>query len=291
MTNEHIQARFAELGHTIDLTDIETRTSVLTEQFKVPVKDAESSVVSFFLRQFGVDRANYYEGSSGGNIDVSIADIPSGEGNWVNLRVKFVNEWESTSDFIRQTGLIGDETGQIKFVLWANAGLKEMEKDKCYMLENLVTNVYNDKLSVTFNKTSTITEIDEDVEVGYTTSTFTGVLVSVKSGSGLIKRCTKCNRAMKSGTCAEHGNVEGTDDLRIMAVLDNGIDTMDILLNREMTELVWKHTMEDASVMALNALDASAVVEDMHNALVGRYYTVSGSLMDTMMLVSECEAI
>ena len=290
MTNEHIQTRFAELGHTIDMSEIESRMSTLTDQFKVPQSDAESSVVSHFLRQLGVERADYYEGSSG-NQTVSIADIPQEEGKWINLRVKFVKEWDTTSDFIRQSGLIGDETGQVKFVSWTNAGLKEMVEGKCYVLENVVTNVYNDKVSVTFNKTSTITEIDEDIKVGYTISTFTGVLVAIKGGSGLIKRCTTCNRAMKSGTCSEHGNVEGTNDMRIMAVLDNGVNTMDVLLNKELTESVWKHTMEEASNMAFDTLDASTVVEDMHNTLVGRYYTMSGSLMDTMLLVNECEVI
>ena len=291
MTHETIQSRFAELGHTIDLSEIEARMSTLTEQFKVPVSDAESSVVSYFMRQFGVKREDYYEGSFGENPTVAVSDIPTDEGKWINLRIKFVKEWDSTSDYIRQTGLVGDETGQVKFVAWTNAGIEEMVEGKCYVLENVVTNVYNDKVSVTFNKTSIITEIDEDIEVGYTTSVFTGVLVAIKGGSGLIKRCNTCNRAMKSGTCSEHGNVEGTNDMRIMAVLDNGIETMDVLLNREITESVWGPTMDEASKMAFDALDASVVVDDMHNTLVGRYYTMSGSLMDTMLLVTECEAI
>ena len=288
MTNETIQSKFAELGHTIDLSEIEARMSTLTEQFKVPVSDAESSVVSYFLRQLGVDKADYYTGS-GENQTVSIADIPQEEGKWINLRVKFVKEWDTTSDFIRQSGLIGDETGQVKFVLWMNAGLQEMVEGKCYTLDNIVTNVYNDRVSVSFNKTSTITEIDDDITVGYTTSEFTGALVAIKDGSGLIKRCPECHRALKSGDCSEHGSVEGSADLRIMAAIDNGIESQDILLNRDMTEIVWKHTWDDATKMATDALDANAVIEDMRNALVGRYYIVSGSMMESMLLVNEME--
>ena len=288
MTNETIQSKFAELGHTIDLSEIEARMSTLTEQFKVPVSDAESSVVSYFLRQLGVDKADYYTGS-GENQTVSIADIPQEEGKWINLRVKFVKEWDTTSDFIRQSGLIGDETGQVKFVLWMNAGLQEMVEGKCYTLDNIVTNVYNDRVSVSFNKTSTITEIDDDITVGYTTSEFTGALVAIKDGSGLIKRCPECHRALKSGDCSEHGSVEGSADLRIMAAIDNGIESQDILLNRDMTEIVWKHTLDDATKMATDALDANVVIEDMRNALVGRYYIVSGSMMESMLLVNEME--
>ena len=290
MTNERIQTRFAELGHTIDITEIESRMSTLTDQFKVPQSDAESSVVSHFLRQLGVDRADYYTGS-GENQTVSIADIPQEEGKWINLRVKLVDIWDSTSDYIRQTGIVGDETGQVKFVAWTNAGLEEMVEGKCYMLDNVVTNVYNDRVSVTFNKTSVIEEISDDIEVGYTITEFTGALLAIKDNSGLIKRCPECHRALKSGECIEHGSVEGTNDLRIMAVLDDGASTQDILLNREMTEMLWGHTLDDATKMSIEALDSGVVLEDMRNGLVGRYYTVSGSMMENMMLVESMEAI
>jgi len=291
MTNEIIQARFAELGHEVELSDIENRISVLTGQFKVPIKDAESSVVSFFLRQLGVDRADYYEGSTGGQVDVSVADIPQKEDNWVNLRVKFVKEWDTTSDFIRQTGLVGDETGQIKFVIWANSGLHEMTEGKCYSLDNIVTNVYNERVSVSLNRTSVITELDDDIEVGFTTAEFTGALVMIKEGSGLIKRCPECNRALKSGTCSEHGNVEGEYDLRIMGVLDNGVDMRDILLGRELTEQLWGHSLEDGTKMAIDALDASIVLDDMRNSLVGRYYSATGSMMEYTMLAEFCDVV
>lgn len=290
MTSKQIKSKFAELGHDTELSDIENRISVLTGQFKVPIDESETSVVSYFLRHFNVDRADYYTGS-GDNQTVTIADIPQEDGEWINLRVKLVDIWDSTSDYIRQTGLVGDATGRTKFIMWANSGLEEMIKDKCYLLENVVTNEYNDKISVTFNKTSAITEIDDTIEVGYTTTEYTGVLVAIKPSSGLIKRCPECKRALKSGTCSEHGNVSGTYDLRIMGILDDGVSTQDILLNKEMTESVWGHTIAHAMKMATEALDAAVVLDDMNAKLVGKYYTVSGSDMGEMLLLNECEAI
>ena len=290
MTTEQIVSRFAELGAEIDNDEVESRISVLTDQFKVPLADAENSVISYFLRSTDIERSNYYAGS-GGNMSVSITDLPHEDGKWVNLRVKLTDIWDIPSESITQIGLVGDDTGKIKFVIWKNAGLDCMELGKSYTIDNVVTNVYNGNVSVTLNKTSVITEIDDDIEVGDASAEYTGVMVQIKNGSGLIKRCPECNRALRSGTCAEHGNVAGTNDLRIMATLDNGEYVQDVLFGCEKTEDVWGHTLDEAVEMAIESLDAGVVMEDMVSNLVGRYYTISGGKMDTTIFVNECEAI
>lgn len=290
MTAKDIQSRFAGLGVEISEDDIESRIKTLTEKFKVPVSDAENSVISYFLRDSGIERGEYYTGS-GGNQTVSVADLPQDKGQWVNLRVKLTDIWDTTSEHITQTGLIGDETGKTKFVLWRNACLGEMELDKSYILENVVTSVYLDRVSITLNKTSVITEIDDDIEVGGSSVEYTGVMVKIKDGSGLIKRCPECNRALRSGTCAQHGNVDGVNDLRIMAVFDDGLSYQDAIFNRELTEALWEHTLDGAVSLAVEALDASVVMEDMERALVGKYYTVSGGIAETTLIVKEFKVI
>ena len=290
MTAKDIQSRFAELGEEISEDDIESRIKTLTEKFKVPVNEAENSVVSYFLRASGIERGEYYAGS-GGNQTVSVADLPQDEGQWVNLRAKLTDIWDTTSEHITQTGLIGDETGKTKFVLWRNSGLGEMELDKSYLLENVVTSVYMERVSITLNKMSVITEIDDDIEVGGSSAEYTGVMVKIKPGSGLIKRCPECNRALRSGTCAQHGNVDGINDLRIMAVLDDGMSSQDVIFDRELTEALWEHTLEGAVALAIEALDAHVVMEDMERVLVGKYYTVSGGIADTTLIVNEFKVI
>lgn len=290
MSAEQIVERFAELGATIEVDEVKSRIETLTIQFKVPESDAISSVVSYFLRNTGIERGDYYTGS-GENPMMSISDLPQEDGVWCNLRAKVVDIWETSSEHMSQIGLIGDETGRTKFVIWKNAGLPDMVEGKSYMIENVVTNLYNERISITFNKTSTITEIDDDIEVGDTTTSYTGVLVSIKNGSGLIKRCPECNRRTVGGACTEHGNVDGVYDVRIMGVMDDGVSTQDVLLNREVTEVLWGHSLEDAVQMAVESLDADVVVEDMRTSLVGKYYTVQGSIADTMLLVKDCEAV
>ena len=290
MTATQITERFSELGHDIDANEVASRVDTLVKQFKVPIDDAEKSVVSYFLRKTGAERSEYYTGYEGNQL-ISIADLPQEDGKWCNIRVKLVDIWDNTSEYMSQVGVIGDETGRIKFVLWKNAGLSDMIEGKSYMIENVVTSLYNERISITFNKTSTVTEIGDDIEVGDTTVEYTGALVSIKNGSGLIKRCPECNRSLVSGVCATHGNVDGTYDIRIMGALDDGTSVQDVLLNTDATEKVWGHTLKDAEKMAMDNLDADVVIENMRAELVGKYYTMAGSLMDTMVLVSQCTVI
>lgn len=63
-------------------------------------------------------------------------------GVWVDLKVKVAQLWETNSDSISQSGLIGDETGSIKFVKWAKADLADLEEGKSYLLRNLVTDEF-----------------------------------------------------------------------------------------------------------------------------------------------------
>ena len=289
MTAEGIRSRFEELGHKIPLLDISNRIEELTGRFHVPNAEAERSVVSYFLRQLGVVRSEYYSGAATQNM--SIADLPHEDGKWTTLRVKLTDIWDAPSEHITQAGIVGDGTGKVKFVIWKKSGLPEMEIGMSYTLENVVTSLYNDKVSITLNKTSKIIEIDDDIEVGDTTSEYTGALVSIKNGSGLIRRCPTCNRALRSGVCQEHGSVDGKYDLRILGVLDDGTSTQDILLGLDETVALWGTTLDDAKTTAVDALDAAVVVDKMRTDLVGRYYTVSGSDMGDMMLVKECEVI
>jgi len=212
-------------------------------------------------------------------------------GQWINLRAKVTQLWESEHESIDQVGLVGDETGTIKFVKWAKSDLQPLEEGKSYSFENLIADEFEERFSVKFNKSSSINELDEDIEVGYSTTEFTGAMVHIQDGSGLIRRCPMCNRALMKGTCMEHGNVEGAYDLRIKAVLDNGTVVQEALLNREITESISEITLDEAKEMAVDALDQSVVLDEMKKRLLGRYYTMSGSILDRYMLVENVQLL
>ncbi|RLG20472.1 hypothetical protein DRN77_07675, partial [Methanosarcinales archaeon] len=151
--------------------------------------------------------------------------------------------------------------------------------------ENLTTDEFDGRFSVKFNKNSAIEELGEEIEVGFTATEFAGAMVHIQEGSGLIRRCPICNRALMKGTCMEHGNVDGIHDLRIKAVLDNGSAVQEALLNREITESTSGITLDEAKEMAVDALDQSVVLDEMKKRLLGRYYTMTGRVLDRYLLV------
>jgi replication factor A1 len=206
-------------------------------------------------------------------------------GLWVDLKVKVAQLWETNSDAISQSGLVGDETGSIKFVKWAKADLSNMEEGKSYLLRNLVTDEFQGRFSVKLNRTSQIEPLDVDVEIGSQAAEFSGALVDVQKGSGLIKRCPVCKRSLAKGVCSEHGKVEGTYDLRIKAVLDDGRRVQDVLINRETTERLVGLTLDEAKQMAMEALDHEVVHSLIESKLMGRYFSITGPRVDRYLLV------
>ena len=206
-------------------------------------------------------------------------------GLWVDLKVKVAQLWETNSDAISQSGLVGDETGSIKFVKWAKADLSNVEEGKSYLLRNLVTDEFQGRFSVKLNRTSQIEPLDVDVEIGSQAAEFSGALVDVQKGSGLIKRCPVCKRSLAKGVCSEHGKVEGTYDLRIKAVLDDGRRVQDVLINRETTERLVGLTLDEAKQMAMEALDHEVVRSLIESKLMGRYFSITGPRVDRYLLV------
>jgi len=398
-TSEKIQSRFAEIDTDISIEEITKRLEDLVGRFKVPLSEAERSVVSYFLREKDVSADDYYKSAQGTSGTTCVADIDKVE-MWVDLEVTVTKLWENTNELIDQSGLIADSTGQIKFVKWAASGLPPLEEGKSYALNSLITDDFNDRFSVKFVKTSTITELPEDikpftqdqaagdrvtplvdiasidkpkkwislrakvvqlwdsehesidqigllgdetgvikfvkfmkselpalkegksysienmttdeygerfsVKMNRTTviteltedidtsghiEEFTGAMVHIQDGSGLIRRCPECNAALMKGVCLKHGAVEGKHDLRIKMVLDNGGVSQEALLNRELTEEITGITLDVAKEMAAEALDQVVVQDKMKEILLGRYYVVSGKVFDRRMLVDRIRLV
>ena len=222
------------------------------------------------------------------SVQVNISDI-SEDGKWVTVRGKIAQLWDNSNESISQVGLIGDETGTVKFTKWASAELPSLEEGKSYLLKSVVTDEWDGKFNIKLNKNSSIEEIDEDIEIGTSNMEFTGAMVDIQAGSGLIKRCPECNRALTKGACMEHGNVKGVYDLRIKAILDDGTIAQDALINREITEQITGMSLDDAISMAAEALDQGVVLDNMKEKLVGKYYRVEGPKLDRYILVNTIE--
>ncbi len=220
----------------------------------------------------------------GGAERVNVAEITE-PGRWIDLRGKVVQLYEPRSEAISQAGLIGDETGVIRFVKWAKADLPQLVEGKSYLFKNAVTDEFQGRFSIKMNRTSQIEELKEDIAVEPQSVEFSGAIVEVQKGSGLIKRCPVCKRVLAKGICGEHGKVDGTYDLRIKAVLDDGRRAQDILINRETTERLVGLTLDQAKQMAMEALDHEVVRGLIEEHIVGKYYTVTGRRVDRYIIV------
>ncbi|ELZ75439.1 replication factor A [Haloferax larsenii] len=275
----------------VSVDDVEERLESLVNEYRVPVDEARRSVVNSYLDEADIDR-DELGGGAGGNEETLLNDIDEDE-QWVDVRAKVVELWEPRSEAIAQVGLLGDDSGRMKFVSFTTSELPELEEGKSYALGNVVTDEYQGNFSVKLNRTTSITELDEDIEVGDDSTSVEGALVDIQSGSGLIKRCPEegCTRVLQNGRCSEHGNVEGEFDLRIKAVLDDGNEVHEVIFNREMTEELTGIELDEAKQMAMDALDTTIVEEEMRDDLVGVYYRVTGPTLGRYVLANEVERL
>ena len=110
-------------------------------------------------------------------------------------------------------------------------------------------------------------------------------MVDLQQGPGLIKRCPECNRSLPKGSCAEHGRVEGIHDLRIKGVIDDGVTSQDVILNRKLTEELTGITLAKAKEIAMESLDAGTVADEMGCKVIGHYFEVTGVQIDKNLIV------
>ncbi len=274
----------------VTVEEVAERLDTLVNEYKVPVSEARRSVTNTYLDEAGMERDDISQG--GGNDRVQVADIDAPE-QWLDVTAKVVDLWDATSDAVAQVGLLGDETGTVKFTKWSKSDLPALEADQVYDLRNVVTDEYQGRFSVKLNRTTVIEELDEDIEVGDDAVEVEGALVDIQSGSGLVKRCPEedCTRVLKNGRCSEHGEVEGEFDLRIKGVLDDGTDVHEVIFDKEATEGLTGIGLEQAKEMAMDALDTSVVADEMRERTLGRYYRVVGPTLGRYVLADETDRL
>lgn len=268
--------------------EITDRLTTLVSDYKVPLDEARRSVINHYLDDTDTDRDNLSRENQ--ELDLVAVDAPE---EWLDVTAKVVALWEPRSDAIAQVGLLGDDTGTIKFTKWATSDLPELKEEQVYRLGNVVTDEYQGRYSVKLNRTTTIEEVDAEIEVGDNAIEIEGALVDIQRGSGLIKRCPEeeCTRVLQNGRCSEHGDVEGEFDLRIKGVIDDGTTVQDVIFDQQKTEDVGELTLQEAKDMAMDALDTAVVADEIRDTTLGRYYRLTGPVMGRYLLVNEVERV
>jgi len=190
------------------------------------------------------------------------------------------------------SGVLADGTARLPFTDWdphpgidAGADLR---------IEDVYVREFRGAPSVNVSEFSTVTPLEEPIEVresapslpvgeavdagGMFDVELVGNVLAVRDGSGLIERCPECGRVIQNGQCRSHGEVEGEDDLRVKAILDDGTGTVTVVLGDALTSEVYGGSLEDALVAARDAMDKEVVADEIREKIVGHEYRVRGSL-------------
>ncbi|PSQ15679.1 replication factor A [Halobacteriales archaeon QS_8_69_26] len=228
--------------------------------------------------------------------DADLVDLRAGD-RGVNVEVTVLEVEERTIDGRDGPtdildGVVADETGRLPLTDWdPHDAIGEGESVR---IENAYVREFRGVPSLNVTEFSTVERLDRAIEVGDEAPRMTvaaavdtggvydvtvaGNVIEVRDGSGLIERCPECGRVIQNGQCRTHGDVEGEDDLRVKAILDDGTATLTVVLDRGLTEDVYGGTLEDALDEARDAMDREVVAETIADAVVGREFTVRGHL-------------
>jgi replication factor A1 len=228
--------------------------------------------------------------------DRSLADLAPGDrGRNLEVRVLEVEERtidgrDGETDIL--SGVLADESARLPFTDWNPR--PEIAEGASLRVEDVYVREFRGVPSVNLSEFTVVTELDREVEENATARRLgvgeavrgggafdvelVGSLLDVRDGSGLIERCPECNRVTQNGQCRSHGEVDGVDDLRTKAILDDGTGTVTVVLGRELTERVYDGTLEEALDHARDAMDKEVVAEDIAEDIVGKEYRVRGSL-------------
>ena len=155
------------------------------------------------------------------------------------------------------SGMLGDDTGKLRFSAWKDFGLKA---DEVVRIDGAYVKSWRGILQLNFDENSGVKRVEHalpskkdilesgrrsigDLEGG-ADIVVEGMVVEVMTGSGIIYRCPECNRATKKGACTIHGNVKAVPDLRIKAAFDDGTGALTAVFKKELTEKLLKKDLK-----------------------------------------------
>ena len=190
------------------------------------------------------------------------------------------------------SGVLADDTARLPFTDWDPHDA--VETGGSCRIEDVYIREYRGSPSINVSEFSTVTPLSEPVEAtdsapelplaeaidsgGLFDVEVVANVLEVRDGSGLIERCPECGRVIQNDQCRSHGAVDGEDDLRIKAILDDGTETVTAIIGTELTEEIYGGGIEAAKEAARDAMDKEVVADTIREKLVGDSYRVRGSL-------------
>lgn len=303
----HAEEILADFPDDVDKTEQEVADKLeeLISGYGVNVDEAIRSTRSRIEKEYDGDEVISSGGSGGsdGDLHVDIGSITPEEhdGEFFNITGEVTDLYdlsEEQASFIEQRGMIGDETGKIRFTLYKST-LEDgdvdegLEEGETYTIRGVVGDSYQGTPEVELQKNVTITVSDESFDVAEYEDEFTGLLVDVRRPSGLIKRCPEdgCTRVVQKGKCQMHGQVDGVSDMRLKAVFDTGTSLVKVFFGKEATEEFTGMSLEEAEQVAADAVDREAPLDQMLPEIRGRYYEIAGNYSGDFVIAEEYDRV
>jgi replication factor A1 len=225
--------------------------------------------------------------------EAKVIDLRSGMGTVdVTARIIEINERETEVNGVSKkvfSGVIADETGKAQFTSWHDFKLQEGD---VLRISGGYIKSWKGIPQLTFDEKAEVKKLDKtkiskkdldqtrlplfkliekrggiDVQVQ-------GTIIEVRPGSGVIMRCPECNRAVQNGECTVHGKVEGSSDLRLKLVIDDGTGSVSTVLNRELTEKIIGKTLDECE-----KIDENALIDELNNSLFAHKLMVQGNAL------------
>ena len=299
-----VEGRLADETGTIDYTawedfGLEPGDAITAGNASVREWDGEPELnlgesTSLSFEEDAPDVPQEYEDAIGG--EAELADLETGD-RAATVEVAVLECERRTIDGRDgeteiKSGVFGDESGRLPFTNWDPA--PEIEEGATVRIENAYVQEFRGVPEVNVSEFSTVTAIDREIDVGADTTTMdvreavatggiydvevVGNVIAVRDGSGLIQRCPECYRVIQKGQCRTHGDVDGIDDLRVKAIVDDGTAALTAVLDDELTEDVYGGTLDDALEAAREAMDQEVVADEIRERIVGKEYRVRGHL-------------
>ncbi len=228
--------------------------------------------------------------------DATLAELAPGDrGIALEVRVaeveeKVIDGRDGETEIL--SGVLADDTGRLPFTDWNPH--EEIDADSSVRIENAYVREFRGVPSVNISEFSSVETLDREVESGESAPRMsireavtsgglfdvevTGNLLAVRDGSGLIQRCPECRRVIQKGQCRAHGDVDGEDDLRVKAILDDGPSSLTAILDADLTAEIYGGGIEDAREAARDAMDQTVVADAIREEIVGREFRVRGTL-------------
>lgn len=231
----------------------------------------------------------------------AIVDLKPGLSN-VEIKGKIISiepRAVSIGDSEKQvfSGIVGDKTAKIRYTAWHDFDLHESD---VVIIKRAYVKKWRGAPQLIVDEKSTVEKQTEDLIVhndiiplykvveaeGGVDLRFQGTIIEIREGSGIIFRCPKCNRRIRDKVCEEDGEVEGVEDLRIKAIIDDGTGAVDVIIGRELSEKLLGKTLNDYVAIAREAMDYEVIHNDIVDKLLTAPLFIRGHSMPSDFIVT-----